>query len=63
VPQAHQLLWRLGESLAENGLVQAAVEYWTPRVSQFWRCRRSVGRGDTPVTRGSWTLLFVSRGV
>jgi len=21
-----------------------------------------VGRGDTPVTRGSWTLLFVSRG-
>ena len=28
----------------------------------FWRCRRPVGRGDTPVTRGSWTLLFVSRG-
>ena len=27
-----------------------------PRVSQFWRCRRSVGRGDTPVTRGSWIL-------
>src|SRR3954468_4171151 len=22
----------------------------------FWRCRWSVGRGDTPVTRGSWIL-------
>ena len=28
-----------------------------PRVSQFfWRCRWSVGRGDTPVMGGSWTL-------
>ena len=27
-----------------------------PCFAVFWRCRRSVGRGDTPVTRGSWIL-------
>ena len=30
VPKRHPLLWRAGRSLGENGLVTAAIGYWTP---------------------------------
>ena len=50
VPQAHPLLWRMGDSLAWSGLVEAAVGYWTRLVSEATD-QLGLGHAQTLITR------------